>query len=287
MSFEAFIESAWNEHADQTRAVADRLQSSLHIVASAAQIGPYAQLVTHVFGEHQGRWDQGVALLQSLRALPSCDSAAAAALDRGIAALRYCDNDDAALAALAVEDRIAALATAAAALAGRHAFDAALAAYDRALALAAAGLPPGCAAHRALAVGGNNLASALEESRERSADQTAGMVRAAEGGLMFWRLAGTWLEEERAEYRLARSLLLADRAADAVQHAQRCVDICASHDAPAFERFFGHAVLALTQRAAGDARASAASRDLALQHHARIPADEQVWCKTDLHALGT
>jgi hypothetical protein len=69
MSFDAFIESAWSEHADQTQAVADRLQASAHVVVSAARIGPYAQLVAHVFGEHQGRWGEGIALLQSLRAL--------------------------------------------------------------------------------------------------------------------------------------------------------------------------------------------------------------------------
>lgn len=168
MSLEAFIESAWSEHAEPTQTVADRLQASALVVGWVAQTGPYAQRVTHVFGPHPGRWGEVVALPQSLRAVPCCHSAAGAAPDRGIATLRCCDGDDAALAAQE--------------------------------------LPPGSMAHGALAVGGNNLACALEESAKRNAGQSAGMVRAAEGAL-------------------------------------------------------------------------------ALQSHARIPSDEQTWCKEDLDAL--
>ena len=76
-------------------------------------------------------------------------------------------------------------------------------------ACAVAGLPPESPAIRALAVGGNNLAAALEAKTDRDPTETRGMIDAAEGGLKYWKQAGTWLEEERAEYRLARSLLQA------------------------------------------------------------------------------
>ena len=90
------------------------------------------------------------------------------------------------------------------------------------------------------------------------------MVVAANGGLTYWKLAGTWLEEERAEYRLTRSLLQARRPRDAIASAQRCIDVCARNDAPVIETFFGYVVLALAQRATGDAAAFAASRQQAL-----------------------
>ena len=62
------------------------------------------------------------------------------------------------------------------------------------------------------------------------------MIVAAEAALRYWKQAGTWLEEERAEYRLAKSLLIAGRAVDAVASARRCLAVCERHEAPAFER---------------------------------------------------
>ena len=147
-------------------------------------------------------------------------------------------------------------------------------------------MPPGSPAIRALAVGGNNLAAALEAKKDRDAAETEGMLVAANGGLTYWKQAGTWLEEERAEYRLTRSLLQAGRAADAIESARRCIDVCVRNDAPAIETFFGCVVLALAQRANGDAAAFAASRQQALALLERVPEDEKQWCQSDLADLG-
>ena len=113
-----------------------------------------------------------------------------------------------------------------------------------------------------------------------------GMVAAAEGGLKYWKQAGTWLEEERAEYRLTRSLLQAGEPKPAAESARRCIAVCAANDAPAFEQFFGHAVLALALRAAGDVEGFRASRAQALRLFALVAPDEQSWCKADLAELG-
>jgi hypothetical protein len=112
------------------------------------------------------------------------------------------------------------------------------------------------------------------------------MVVAAEGALRYWRLAGTWLEEERAEYRLARSLLQAGNPAAAAEHARRCVDICAANDAPPFERFFGYAVLAIAHARSGDGAAHATARQLALDQYALVAPDEKQWCEADVNELG-
>jgi hypothetical protein len=204
---------------------------------------------------------------------------------RGIAALRHVAGETASLVALAPEDQVSALASAAAIHAGRLEFDAALEAYRHALQRAEGGLPAGSPANRALAIGGNNLAAALEEKPDRDARQTAGMVDAARAALQYWQLAGSWLEEERAEYRLARSLLQAGTAPAAVERARRCVEVCERHEAPPFERFFGHAVLALAQRAAGDTAAFEAARAQARLWFEQVPADEQAWCQGDLKEL--
>ena len=287
MSFDAFIGTAWADHADRPEEVATRLAGALELLETPADIPPYARIVTHVYGEHLARWNAGVELLQSLRNGPTWDGGeeAARAVTRGIAVLRYAGSRDDSLAQLQAEDRIAVLAVASSALLGQREFSRSIAAYDEALRLAAQGLPANSPALRSLAIGGNNLAAGLEEKIDRNDIETQGMVAAAEGGLKYWRLAGTWLEDERAEYRLARSLLQAGNPGSAVNHARRCVDVCSANNASPLERFFGHAVLAVAQRRNGDEDAFAVSRGEAMRFCEQIAPEERRWCESELKEL--
>jgi hypothetical protein len=286
MEFEEFIRTAWAEHADQPDDVAERLALSLDRVELSAHVAPFAGIVTHVFGEHLARYDDGVELLESMRRLPACHGQAEALgiLSRSVAALRYASGEERALDVLAPQDRISVLANASGAILGQSDFGRAIAAYDQALALALKQRPE-ARAQRSLAVAGNSLASSLEEKADRSASETEGMLRAAEGALTYWAQAGTWLEVERAEYRLTRSLLQAGQAGAAIEHARQCIAVCAANDAPAFERFFGEAVLAIAQRSAGDTAGFATSRERALALFAQVPDDEQQWCAPELKEL--
>ena len=280
------IETGWNDHAERPAEVAERLAGALGAIASTDDALAFARLAAHVYGEHLGRFDDGIALLERIAALPAAGAdAPAAALRRHVATLRFASGDVGCLAPLAADDRVAVLALGASTLAGRGAFGAAIAAYREAIALAAGGLPAGSPALRALAAGGNNLAAALEEKPSRDAGETQGMVEAAEGGLRYWKQAGTWLEEERAEYRLAKSLLQARRADDAVVAARRCLDVCERNDAPAFERFFGFAALAAAQRAAGQHDDADAARASCRALFDALPPDERPWCEAELRAL--
>ena len=166
----------------------------------------------------------------------------------------------------------------------RAAFARAIAAYDEALARARDGLAPESPAIRALAVGGNGLAATLEDKPDRSPPETEAMIAAAEGALAYWRKAGTWLEEERAYYRLTRSQLAAGRPHDAIGSAQGCIAVCAANDAPAFELFFERGARA-SQHAARDPAGFAASRARALEQHALVPSDERVWCEKELKEM--
>lgn len=276
-----FLEAGWSEHGDQPQRVADRLASSFALMTEPEHVAPYARLLTHVFGEHLGQWQRGTALLDALRSLPVCDAAGRAALARNVATLKCASGDEAGLGDLSQEDRAFALATAAAACAGRSEFGEAIALYTRALDLAKLGLPAESPAIRALAVGGNNLAAALGEKSVRDAAETAGMVVAARGGLTYWKLAGTWLEEERAEFRLARSLTLAGEPHAGAEHAERCLALCERNDATAFEHFFGWFALAAAKRAAGDTAAFDATRASAFTCWERVPEDERRWCEAE------
>lgn len=284
MDIDHFMEQAWADHGDAPETVADRLAPLAGALQTPAQATAYAALAAHVLGEHLGRWPDALALIDAALPATAADHAARDALARQAAALRWAAGEAAALAGLAPDHRIAALALAASMLGGRGDFARAIAAYDDAEAAAVPGLPEGSPAPRALAAGGNNLAAALAE-QPRAPDETAGMLRAAEGALRWWRVAGTWLHEERAWWRLARCRLAAGDAAGAVQAAQAGLVVCAANDAPPFERFFLHAAEAMAHAARGDPTAGQAARAAALAAHALVSDDERPWCAQDLERL--
>ena len=289
MNFDAFLEQAWTDHADHPQEVANRIAASFHLVQTPEDVAPYARLLSHVYGEHLGQWQQGIQLLESLRQLPAFDprSEVAGSIRRNVAALRYAGGTTDELKDLPAEDRVCVLAIASSALAGRQEIARSIAAFTEAIEAARPGLAAGSPGHRALAVNGNNLAATLEEKPDRSAAETAAMVAAAEAGLQYWKLAGTWLEEERAEYRLTRSLLQAGQPLAAVESAKRCVAVCKQNDAPPFEQFFGHAVLGLAHRAAGDTASFEVHRRTARSYVERMPEEERKWCEGELAELGS
>lgn len=281
------MRQAWDDHADQPQAVADRLDACTADLATPQQCTACAHLTAHVWGEHLGQWQSGMQRLQALgqHSALGQDPGARALIARLQASLGVAAGDTRAADDLSSEDRIAAWSLAASALAGQGLLDASITCYQSAQTWAEAGVADGSPALRALAIGGNNLAAALEERVGRSPAQTEAMVQAAQAGLRWWRRAGSWLEEERAEYRLARSLLKAGQPQLAQQAAQRLLAVCEAHQAPAFERFFGHAVLALAWQADGDEARFRAARQQALDQLAQVPEAERSWCAADLAEL--
>jgi hypothetical protein len=70
-----------------------------------------------------------------------------------------------------------------------------------------------------------------------------------------------------------------------VAAARACVDICQARQAPAFELFFGQAVLALGLRATGNSAGYDEARAAALAAYTEVVADEQPWCRRELGEL--
>ncbi|MFC7419472.1 hypothetical protein ACFQNF_06225 [Iodobacter arcticus] len=284
MSFDDFIKTAWTDHGDQPLAVAERLTHSRHLVQDTRQIPTFARLVSHVYGEHLADWETGISLLQSLPYIES-ELAAQSAINTSIATLRYGRGDADALGSLTAIEQTTVLASTSSLFAAQqklalaiHSYSEALATYEK-----LAPQPEQAPVHRALAVGGSNLAGTLEEQSNRSTTETTAMLRAAQSALRFWKLAGTWLEIERAEYRLCRSALQAGLRDEAIQAAQRCLDGCIQNNAPAFELFFAHAVLAISQKDQVDAFEK--HRAAAIACLEQIPIGEQHWCEAELKEL--
>jgi hypothetical protein len=287
-SFQDFLAAARLDHTDHPDAVAAQLEGGLPHLAKPADVLPYAAFVVHVFGEHLGQWERGAKLLDAIAALPvaSGDEAVQMSVRRGTAALRYAAGDASAIEGFAPADLAQVLCVVCTTHVARHESEDAIAALQHALKAAhAKQLPQKHAAIRSLAVAGNNLSAELEEKEHLTDAQRSAMVLAAETGLEYWKLAGTWLEEERAEYQLARCLLRAGDVNAARTHIARSVAICDGNDAPAFERFFGHAVRAIIERAAGDDEAWLEAKNAAMAAYADVAQDDRQWCKRELAEL--
>ena len=287
MKFEAFIEQAWTDHAERPAEVAARLEEGYTLIESPAQIAPLARILAHVDGEHLARWSEGVSRLERLRAHAHWrdDGDAAVLVRRLIAALRMGGGATVTELRLSAADLAHAHAVAASALAAQQRMSDAILHYRAARNAAAPGIADGDPAIRALAVTSNNLASTLEESGSRSADETAAMLDAAHASLEFWARAGGWLEAERAEFMLAQCHLAAGDAATALGHAEACAAICERNGADDFELFFAQGVTALAYRALGDQARSETSCAAARALRDSLSADQQPWCEPMLRRL--
>jgi len=289
MDFATFHSKAWNDHATAAREVAQRLSQGMPLVTTESQLTQLANLAQHVHGSHLGEWRAGTAFIEGLAALPLLqpEGASGKSLRRCLASLALAAGDEhaASLGSLSPSDRIRVGAMAASDLA-EHDVARSMGLLQAALDEAArAGLAAADPIHRALAVAGNSLACTLEEKADRSTEERALMILAAQTARHHWAIAGTWLETERAEYRLAMTWLQAGDPAQARTHAQNCLDIVAANEGAALERLFGWEALGLVERAAGNATGHAQALTRAREAFAVLGEDDKSWCAASLAKL--
>jgi hypothetical protein len=291
VDFDSFMGQAWDEHAGQPAAVAARVENEgLALVRAVSEgqdkaIARLAHLAQHVHGGHLAQWQRGLRLQEALIALPASAGATATQLRRYIASLAIGSGEPGARAALPPAERVAAAALAASNLAEHDAMRAEALLATAAAEEAALALPDNHAAVRALAIAGNTIAGTLEERPTRSTAERALMLAGAEAGRRYWARAGTWLEVERAEYRLSRSWCIAGDAAAARRHALACLQIVGENGNPPLELFFGQEALALAEQAAGDRAACAAAVAAAAETFPLLEESDRGWCQPTLDKL--
>lgn len=283
----AFIHQAWQDHADNPRAVADRLSQALALVADDNGLLSLIGLAHHVLGEHLGTWQEGLHYCEQLRALPAFDAtlSSGASLRRVQAALKLSGALADERESLSTSDQVRVTVMAAANLAPRDAARAATLLQQACDDAQTSTLPASDPAQRSIAASSNGIAATLEENPSRSAAETTLMIHAAQAARRFWEVAGTWLEVERAEYRLAMSCTQAGQLERARGHAQQCLAIVRAHDNVALEAFFGFEALAVVERAAGDETASADAIKAAREAFTRLNDGDRSWCQASLDKL--
>jgi hypothetical protein len=285
MEFNTALAQAWNDHAGDAAGVALRLPALLPLVGDEAQLERLVALTHHVHGTHLGQWQEGAAALAPLRTLSVYrdDGPGGQALRRALASLALCEGT--APTGLTPSDQVRVHAMAANNFTD-HDMARAAQLFATALDLAErSGLPDSDAMHRTLAVTAHDLACTLETKADRSADERALMILAAQASRHHWERAGTWLEVERAEYRLAMSWLQAGDLAQARGHAQTCLEIVTANDGAALERLFGWEALGRVERAAGNAAGHARALAMVREAFVQLAPDDQAWCATSVEQL--
>jgi tetratricopeptide (TPR) repeat protein len=285
MTLDRFLKQAWNDHATQSEQVASRLSEAISLVEKNDQIPSLAHLITHVLGEHLGFWDQGIHLLQQLRETPVFDSSSEShtALALSIASLELAGGKRQSVDDLAISHQVRVLAVAALALSAQKKPEKAEALFRAALAQGQLGIDRIDPAHRVLAVTGNNLACALEEKVSRTKSETDLMILAAQTGRKYWEIAGSWLEVERAEYRLSQTYLKANDFAKALEHAQTCLQVAHENNAPSLEIFFGYEALAIVEKARGNLIGFSKAVEQLRAYFVKLNPDDKSWCEASLN----
>lgn len=251
------IQGAWAQHGQDPEGVAALLPNLVER-AETADVAMVATLVVHVLGEHLARFEEGLDLLHALLPRVGTDPVNVQALQRSMAVLRMCAGDSLELEALLTrfgaerpgnEARVLALAAAAVGAQGRT--NDAARWLVRAASLAYE-LPDAHPAVRAVAITGNNLACALESRPPTTVEESSLLRSAAQLARVAWERAGTWLEVERAEYRLTMTSLVLGEPYAAVAHAESCRAICTANGAAPLELVFANEARALALHAFGD-----------------------------------
>lgn len=287
--FAPWLDQAWTDHADHPAAVAARIDAEGNALAAGdADVHALARLGHHVHGDHLGgepaQLAAGRAQLVRLAAHPRAGDGARAGIALLDASL-VLTGGGAPPQALGAADRIRVQALAASNLAERDSARAAALLQQALAEEEIAGLPDADPAVRALAMTGNNIAATLEEKSDRSADERALMILAARTGRACWARAGTWLETERAEYRLARTWIAAGDLVQARRHAQACLEIVREHGDVALEAFFGWEALGHVEAAAGNRVGHGEALAQARAAFERLDAGDQGWCRAELDKL--
>ena len=230
MSLDQLISECWRDHANDTVAVAARLEVALELVREAPQAAQYSNIVNHVVGEHLNDWRHAATLVSSAASrLKEEPASASTFIALCVAQWLAGDVTEAVVAEgralkLAGGNPLATLSRArmqlVTGLMGLKRHEEAARVYASALEMAAA-IGDKSAADRAVAVTSNNLASELCERATRTPVQTELMLKAALAARTHWLRAGDWMNDERADYLLALCHNAANLHAQALEFARR------------------------------------------------------------------
>ena len=283
MDFDTYLNKAWGDHGNDAATVALNFGQGLSLAQTSDHLAQLARIGTHVFGEHLGKWTDGIAFLNKIK-IHSNFSADTSELQMKIyiASLALSGQHNPDLTAFTFSEQIRILTMSASAMSEQNQSDKAKDYFLKSLELVKLGLDAKDPANRSLAITGNNLAASLEQKTTRTQQDTELMILSAQIGRQFWGIAGTWKETERAEYRLSQTFLQAARYDESLLHALACLEICEINSAPALEFFFGYETLALVEILRGQKDRYTGAVQQMKKYYSQLPESEKPWCNAAL-----
>ena len=208
--FKDLISNGWSYHETASERLAQELEAADLAELDGDERAEALRLSNHTIGEHLGDWARARQFAERVCSRGHLRSAGAGA---HLAVARYMDGAMAAAQQAEIESLGAAAqdstsaylvfkALLGSALAGSGRFADAGLVLSAANELASAQDAP-MASDREMAVVNNNVASALYATEDSDSEHNGLMLSCADAALRFWRLCGTWMNEQRALYLLS------------------------------------------------------------------------------------
>ena len=279
MNFSEFLNQCWKDHARAAEQVAGRIPEGFSLISESAELTQFANFITHLFGEHLGKITEGIAHIEKLMTSGLATPEIIASLKCSKVTLGYAAGAVTDWAGITSAEKVRIYAAAAGIRTSRSEIGQAEKDLHSALEIAQ-DLASTDSANRTLAVSANNLACALEEKVALAPDEEALMLLAAHAGRKYWQIAGTWLEVERAEYRLAQSYLKARDPISSIKHANLCLTICEANQAAPLEFFFAYEAIALVEHKMK--QVTLRSLPQMQKYFAELSDSDKEWCRKTL-----
>lgn len=283
MNFNDYLNEAWEQHQDHTEKVFNEFPQYFSLCEKDEDVLSLGHLITHVCGEHLGKWYDGIVLLETL--LTEKPMSDLSGFNRFKATLNLCADKNYSLSGFSDSDQARILASCASALSSHEQLERAIRYLKKADLLAKEKLDAKDPAMKGIAITGNNLACVLEEKENRSKEEVELMIFAARMGRTYWEKAGTWMHVERAEYRLAQTYLKANEPEVAKTHALNCLSIIEKNGNDPIELFFAHEVLCLCAEALNDQDSVEKHIHQMETYFARMNSDDQSWTRLTLDKI--
>lgn len=283
MNFNEYLQNAWSLHTTDSKKVADEIKENFKLMQSEDDVMSMARLIVHVCGEHLGDWERGISLLKKLKNNATVKDKNE--MNRNMAILNLGNFPDTTLDNFSDSDKSIIYAKTASALANLGGTKNALKFYQLACKLADENLTKQDLAIKTLAISGNNIANTLEDKKNRSEKDNELMLFAAKKARVYWEIAGTWLEVERAEYRLSKTNLQLQDFNQAIIHAEACQKIIVENKAAPLEAFFSYELFCLIHHASKNKEAFKRSLESMKREFENLSANEAEWCREVLNIV--
>jgi tetratricopeptide (TPR) repeat protein len=283
MSFQNYLTDAWAKHPEESENIFNDFENHFKLLTTPEEVTSLAHLITHVSGDHLGKWKGGIELLNKIKKIPIDKDELS--LNRYIATLSLASNPDYSLEGFSLSDQVRILGMTASAIGSQNEVARACDIIEKANDIAKVYLSKNDPANRSLAIAGNNLACTLLDKEKLDHNEINLMIQSAFVGRKFWELAGTWKEVERAEYRLAKVFLKANVLDKAFEHSEKCLAIISDNGNDPLEEFFGFEALALIEKARRNELGFSEAIEKMKESFEKISSDDQTWCKKTLEKL--